>query len=149
MIASDFSLPDQNNRRRSLSEFRGKWVVLYFYPRDDTPGCTTEACSFRDSFHKLEKAGAVIVGVSKDSVESHRKFSAKYNLNFPLLSDPEKKVIQAYEAWGAKKFMGKEFDGTLRMSYLIDPKGEIKKVYEKVNPTVHAGQIFDDLEAMK
>jgi len=145
MIASDFSLPDQTGVNHSLSQYRGKWVILYFYPKDDTPGCTKEACNFRDSYRQLEKMGVVILGISKDSVESHRKFSEKYNLNFPILSDPEKKVIEAYKAWGTKKFVGREFFGTLRMTYLIGPAGDIKKVYENVNPLIHSGQISADL----
>ncbi len=146
MKATDFSLPDQNGKIHTLSQYRGKWVVLYFYPKDNTPGCTKEACNFRDSFRVLEKMGAVILGVSKDSVESHLKFVKKYGLNFPILSDPEKEVIKKYKAWGKKKFLGKEFEGTLRTSYLIDPEGEIKKVYAKVNPLSHAGEIIKDLK---
>jgi peroxiredoxin Q/BCP len=146
MKAADFSLPDQNGKTHTLSQYRGKWVVLYFYPRDDTPGCTREACNFRDSFRVLEKMDVVILGVSKDLVESHRKFAKKYNLNFPLLSDPEKQVIKEYKAWGKKKFLGKEFEGTLRTTYLIGPQGEIKKVYAKVNPLSHAGEIIKDLK---
>lgn len=149
MIATDFSLPDQDGIVHKLSDYRGKWVVLYFYPRDDTPGCTTEACGFRDSTKIFQEKSIVIVGVSKDSIASHKKFAEKYHLNFPLLSDPEKTVIKQYKAWGMKKFMGRTFEGVLRITYLIDPQGEIKKVYEKVNPLIHAGEILKDRETLQ
>lgn len=145
MKAMDFSLEDQDGKIHKLSEYKGNWVVLYFYPKDDTPGCTKEACNFRDSLGELQKKGAVVLGVSKDSVASHKKFAEKYNLNFPLLSDENHEVIKLYKAWGIKKFMGREFEGTLRTTYLIDGKGEIKKVYKNVNPTIHAGEIIKDL----
>ena len=144
MTAADFTLPDQDGKEHTLSDYRGKWVVLYFYPKDDTPGCTTEACNFRDNITRLTDMGVVVLGVSKDSVKSHKKFEDKYHLNFTLLSDEDKKVIQAYHAWGKKKFMGKEFEGTLRTTYLIDPQGEIKKVYENVNPGQHIKEILQD-----
>lgn len=144
--AHDFTLPDQDGRMHSLRDYRGKWVILYFYPKDDTPGCTKEACNFRDSFQVLQKLGIVILGVSKDSVDSHKKFAAKHNLTFPLLSDPEHDLIETYSAWGEKKFMGKVFLGILRMSYIINPAGEIVKVYPKVNPTVHVTEILNDLK---
>ena len=149
MNIKDFSLPDQNNTPHTLKEYRGKWVVLYFYPKDDTPGCTIEACTFRDSLAELQKLGVVILGVSKDSVDSHKKFAEKYHLNFPILSDESKEIIQAYGAWGTKKFLGKTFVGVLRKTFLIGPKGEIKKVYENVNPTVHAGNIIRDVQSLK
>lgn len=142
MKPTDFSLPDQDGKLHSLSDYLGKWIVLYFYPKDDTPGCTKEACNFRDSFHELQKMGVVILGVSKDSVESHKKFADKYQLNFPILSDESLETIKAYEAWGKKKFMGREYDGVHRMTYLINPTGQIEKVYEKVNPLTHANQII-------
>lgn len=145
MKAFDFSLPDQDGIVHTLSQYKGKWVVLYFYPKDDTPGCTKEACNFRDSFKEFEKKGVVILGVSKDSVASHKKFAEKFNLTFPLLSDESKEMIKAYKAWGEKKFMGKTFEGILRMTYLINPEGEIFKVYENVNPLSHASQILADL----
>ena len=148
MKAKDFSSPDQSGKTRKLSDYKGKWIILYFYPRDDTPGCTKEACSFSDSIHEFEKKGVVIIGVSKDSVESHRKFADKFKLNFPILSDVEKKVIKEYGAWGEKKFMGRTFEGTLRNTYLIDPSGFVVKTYEKVNPLVHTGQILHDLESL-
>lgn len=145
MKAPDFSLADQDDRIHKLSDYRGKWVVLYFYPKDDTPGCTKEACNFRDFLDTFKEKGVAILGVSKDSVISHKKFAEKYHLNFPILSDESKEVIKAYKAWGKKKFLGREFEGTLRMTYLIDPKGEIGKVYKNVNPTIHASEILKDL----
>lgn len=147
-LATNFSLPDQDGKLHSLSDYHGKWVVLYFYPKDDTPGCTKEACNFRDSFHELQKMGVVILGISKDSVKSHKKFADKYQLNFPILSDESLAVIKAYNTWGKKKFMGREYDGIFRTTYLIDPKGQIEKIYEKVNPLTHAGAIITDLKAI-
>jgi thioredoxin-dependent peroxiredoxin len=146
MKATDFTLHDQNGSVHSLKQYHGKWVVVYFYPKDDTPGCTIEACKFRDSLAELQKLGVVILGISKDSMLSHRKFAEKYHLNFPVLSDESKEIIKAYDAWGMKKFLGKSFEGTLRKSYLIDPTVEIKKVYENVNTTTHAGEILSDIK---
>lgn len=146
MQATDFTLPDQNNTEHSLKDYRGKWVVVYFYPKDDTPGCTKEACGFRDTMAELQKLNVAILGISKDSVASHKKFAEKYNLNFPLLSDKNGNVIKAYDAWGMKKFMGKEFAGTLRKTYLIDPQGNIVKTYNDVNPTQHADEILRDAQ---
>lgn len=143
--APDFSLPDETSATRSLSEFIGKWLLLYFYPKDDTPGCTKEACGIRDSYGEFEKFGVWVVGISKDTPASHAKFKQKYNLPFTLLSDTEKTVIQAYEAWGEKRFMGKTFMGILRISYLISPVGNIEKVYPKVDPASHPKEVLDDL----
>lgn len=145
METSDFSLPDQNGKIHKLSDYKGHWVVLYFYPKDDTPGCTKEACNFRDSYRQLTKLGVQILGVSKDSVKSHKKFAEKYDLNFPILSDETKEVIKKYKAWGVKKFMGREFEGILRTTYLINPQGKIEKIYEKVNPLIHSGEILEYL----
>lgn len=145
-MAPIFSLLDQDGITRSLHDYLGKWVVLYFYPKDDTPGCTKEACNFRDTFHLLDKLDVIIIGVSKDSVASHKKFATKYNLNFPLLSDEHHEIIEKYNAWGEKSFMGRIFPGILRTTYLINPKGEIVKVYPKVNPTIHAKEIMIDLK---
>ena len=125
MLAKYFELPDQNGKIHKLSDYKGKWIVLYFYPKDDTPGCTKEACNFRDSINKFKKLGVVILGVSKDSVTSHKKFADKYHLNFTILSNEDKSVIKKYKSWGIKKFMGREFEGTIRNTYLINPKGEI------------------------
>lgn len=147
--APDFTLPDQDGVSRTLADYHGRWVVLYFYPKDDTPGCTKEACNFRDSFHELTKLGVAVLGVSKDSVRSHQKFAAKYNLTFPLLSDPDHVVIAQYGAWAPKKFMGREFLGTLRMTYLISPEGRVAKVYPQVNPTQHVLDILADLRDLQ
>lgn len=147
--APEFEALDQNGINHRLSDYLGKWVVFYFYPKDDTPGCTKEACNFRDSFHQLESMGAVLLGVSKDTVKSHKKFADKYQLNFPILSDESLSIIKKYEAWGSKKFMGKEYDGIFRITYLINPEGVIEKSYDKVNPLVHAGEIIKDLKNMK
>ncbi len=149
MKAPDFSLQDQFDTTHSLKDYAGKWVVLYFYPKDDTPGCTKEACSFRDEFKEIEKAGAVVLGVSKDSVKSHAKFAEKYNLNFPLLADTDMEVMKAYNAWGLKKFMGREFEGTLRKTFIINPEGEIVKEYPKVTPKDHAVQIIKDIAELQ
>ena len=149
MKAQDFKLPDQDGKVHLLSQYKGKWIVLYFYPKDDTPGCTKEACNFRDSIQELKNLGVVILGVSKDSVQSHKKFSEKYHLNFPILSDESKKVIKSYKAWGKKSIFGKSFEGILRMTYLISPDGKISKVYKNVNPSVHSGEILKDLQILK
>lgn len=148
MKAPGFTLKDQDNQDRSLSDYLGKWVILYFYPKDDTPGCTTEACNFRDSYHQLQNMGVILLGVSKDSVKSHKKFAEKFELNFPLLSDPDHKIIESYGAWGLKKMMGREYEGIKRNTYLINPKGDIEKTYEGVNPTTHANQIIEDLASL-
>lgn len=147
--ALDFSLLDQDSHPHSLSMYKGKWLLLYFYPKDDTPGCTKEACNFRDSFHELQRLGVSILGISKDSVESHKKFSTKYNLNFPLLSDLNHEIIEKYDSWGEKKFMGRVFLGIIRSSYLINPDGKIVKVYPKVNPTIHADEIISDVKSLQ
>lgn len=144
--APNFSLPDQNGEQHSLSDYRGQWVVLYFYPKDDTPGCTTEACSFRDEREAIAEYGkAVVIGISADTVASHKKFANKYGLNFPLLSDPDHKVIEAYGAWQPKKLFGREFIGILRRTFIIDPAGNIAKEYSNVDPKKHAGEIIKDL----
>ena len=147
--APNFELADQDGKLHSLKDFQGQWVVLYFYPKDDTPGCTTEACSFRDEYDYLKEQGVQVLGVSKDSVKSHKKFAEKYNLHFPLLSDPDHKTISAYGSWGLKKFMGREYEGIMRDTYLINPKGEIAKEYKGVTPKQHAVQIAKDLAELK
>ena len=148
--APDFSLPDQDNALHSLAEYAGKWLVLYFYPKDDTPGCTTEACSFRDEREAIEDLGnAKVVGISKDSVASHKKFMDKYGLNFTLLSDPEHATIEAYGSWKPKKFMGREYIGTERNTFIINPEGAIVKEYLGVDPKTHAAQIIADLQALQ
>lgn len=148
--APDFSLPDQNGNIHTLQDYTGKWLVLYFYPKDDTPGCTAEACSFRDEREAIAELGhAEVVGVSKDSVAAHKKFADKYNLNFTLLSDPEHKTIEAYDSWKPQKFMGKEFLGTKRNTFIIDPDGNIAKKYEGVDPKAHAAEIVQDLKTLQ
>jgi len=143
--APDFALPDQNGTTHTLSDHRGHWVLLYFYPKDDTPGCTKEACMIRDTFPRFENVHAEVFGVSKDSVASHKKFAEKYELLFPLLSDESGKVVEAYGVWQKKKMMGKEYIGIVRSSFLINPEGIIEKVYEKVRPETHAAEVLEDL----
>lgn len=132
----------------ALKEYRGKWVILYFYPKDDTPGCTVEACSFRDTFSAFKKAGVVVLGVSIDPVKKHAKFARKYSLPFPLLADEEKKVVLLYGVWGKKKFMGREYMGTRRISFLIDPRGKIRKIYDPVKPGEHAAEVLSDVQGL-
>ena len=144
--APDFKLKDQNGVEHSISSYFGKQVLLYFYPKDDTAGCTKEACEIRDNFSVFKKLGLVILGVSADSVNSHKKFSKKYDLPFPLLADESKEVIKMYGAWGKKKFMGTEYEGIKRMSFLIDIKGEIEKIYAEVKPTEHATEVISDIK---
>jgi len=144
--APDFELPDETGTIRRLSDFRGRPVVLYFYPKDDTKGCTTEACNFRDDYSAYEKADVIILGVSPDSVQSHVKFKMKYDLPFPLLSDEDHKVCEKYGVWALKKFMGREYMGVLRTTYLIDADGQIVRVFEKVRPAEHSGEVLAALE---
>lgn len=143
--APDFEIFDDTNTLRKLSDYGGRNVVLYFYPKDDTPGCTKEACSFRDDYSAFEKAGVVVLGVSPDSVASHVKFKTKYQLQFPLLADEGHKVCDLYQVWGPKKFMGKSYEGVLRTTFLIDAQGDIKKVYENVRPAEHSAELLKDL----
>jgi len=144
-LAPDFALPDQEGKFHRLSDYRGRWVVLYFYPKDDTPGCTKEACGFRDRMGDLQALGAVVLGVSADDVESHKRFAEKYGLNFPLLADPERQAILAYGAWGKKNLYGKVYEGVLRQTFLIDPEGKIVKVWRKVSPEGHAEEVAEAL----
>jgi peroxiredoxin Q/BCP len=140
--APDFELETDSGERLRLSDFRGKRVVLYFYPKADTPGCTREACGFRDDFRAYEKKGAVIFGVSPDEVRSQSKFKAKYNLPFPLLADPDHRTASAYGVWGKKIFMGREVTGILRTTFLIDEQGMIARVFEGVKPDGHSGEVL-------
>lgn len=147
--APEFTLEDQNGVKHSLKQYRGRWVLLYFYPKDNTPGCTKQACTLRDAEPAFEKLDAVVLGISGDSVASHKRFVEKFSLPFPLLADTDKKVIKAYGSWGKKKMMGREYDGIFRNSFLIDPKGVLRKVYEKVRPELHAEEVLADLELLK
>lgn len=144
--APDFAVPDANGKVIRLKDLRGKKVALYFYPKDDTPGCTKEACAFRDSFSKFKKRGIEVLGVSLDSEKSHQKFAQKFDLPFTLLADTERKISGAYGTYGEKKFMGRKYMGVHRMTFLIDEKGKIRKIYEKVKPDSHADEV---LEAFK
>ena len=143
--APDLELLDDTNTPRRLSDFRGQNVILYFYPADDTPGCTKEACHFRDDYSAYEQAGVVILGVSPDSVASHLKFKKKYQLPFPLLADVGHKVCDIYGVWGPKKLMGREYEGVLRTTFLIDEHGNIVKVFEKVRPAEHSAELLSAL----
>ena len=143
--APDFSLVDEKGSKVSLTDYKGKPVILYFYPKDDTPGCTTEACSFRDDYSKYEEAGAVILGVSPDSEKSHAKFASKHSLPFTLLVDEDHKVCEAYGVWGRKKMMGREYDGVFRTTFLIDGNGIIAKVFEGVKPASHSSEVLQAL----
>lgn len=141
--APDFKAKDHNGNELSLSSFKGKKLVLYFYPKDDTPGCTAEACSFRDEYAELQKNGFAIVGVSADDEKKHNKFADKYNLPFPLIPDTDKEIIQAYGVWGLKKFMGREYDGIHRETFVIDEDGKIDQVIQKVKSKEAAKQILE------
>jgi peroxiredoxin Q/BCP len=144
--APDFTLPADGGGEVSLSDYRGQKVVLYFYPKDDTPGCTTEACNFRDDYSEITAAGAVVLGVSPDSVKSHDGFKLKHNLPFQLLSDPDHAVAEAYGAWGEKKMYGKTYMGIIRSTFVIDEQGVIRQVFPKVRVKGHSQKV---LEALK
>lgn len=149
MHAPGFSLPNQDGKTITLSDLHGKWVLLYFYPKDDTPGCTTEACSLRDAFPRFTGLDAVVLGVSTDSVASHKKFHTKHMLPFDILADSEKQAVAAYGVYGLKKFMGREYLGTQRVSFLIDPHGNIAAIYPSVKPAEHAAEVAADIENMR
>jgi len=140
--APDFRLPADDGRTYSLKDLRGQKVVLYFYPKDDTPGCTKEACSFRDNLARVTSKGAIVLGVSKDDLDSHAKFRKKYGLTFPLLSDTEGKVLDAYGVWKEKSLYGKTFMGVERTTYVIDEKGRIKKVFPRVKVEGHTDEVL-------
>jgi peroxiredoxin Q/BCP len=141
-----FTTKDASGRTVKLKDFKGQKVVLYFYPKDDTPGCTKEACSFRDGFATFKKRGINVLGISPDSEVSHKKFAEKYKLPFVLLTDPEHRIADAYGTYGQKKFMGRTYMGIHRMTFLIDEKGKIKKVFEKVKPEDHAREVLEAFE---
>jgi len=145
VTAPDFELEDETGTLRRLFDFRGKPVVLYFYPKDDTPGCTTEACNFRDDYSAYENAGVTVLGVSPDTVKSHQKFKEKHGLPFPLLADKDHKVCEMYGVWGLKKMMGREYIGVLRTTFLIDAEGKIVHVFEKVKPAQHSTEVLAEL----
>jgi thioredoxin-dependent peroxiredoxin len=143
--APDFSLPDENGTIHNLADYRGKPVVLYFYPKDDTPGCTVEACNFRDDYSAYRENGIVVFGVSPDTGKSHAKFIKKYSLPFTLLADENHQVADAYGVWGPKKFMGKSYEGILRTTFLIGADGNILRVFEHVKPDGHSKQVLEAL----
>lgn len=140
--APDFILLDENGQEHKLSDYQGGYVLLYFYPKDDTPGCTTEACNFRDDYSQYEDAQVTILGVSPDSPASHLKFKEKYQLPFTLLADEDHAVCDLYKVWGPKKSFGKEYDGVHRTTYLIDPQGKIQHVFQKVSPANHSAEVL-------
>lgn len=146
--APGFTLESDSGEPVSLDQFRGRTVVLYFYPKDGTSGCTTEACEFRDCWQAVQRAGAVVLGVSPDGVASHRRFKAKHRLPFPLLADPDHRVAEAYGAWGEKRLYGRRYHGILRTTYLIDREGRIARVFTKVKPGGHASQVLAALREM-
>lgn len=145
--APDFTLLDETGEPRALRDYLGKPVVLYFYPKDDTPGCTKEACSFRDDYSVYQDAGVIILGVSPDKPKSHAKFKEKYNLPFTLLADENHEVCELYGVWGLKKFMGREYEGVLRTTFLIDHHGMVKKVFPNVKPDGHSSQVLAALNS--
>lgn len=146
--APNFSLLDQTETTRTLKEFKGKWLMIYFYPKDDTPGCTKEACAIAEVYNDFSSLNVMVLGVSKDSPKSHKKFAEKYNLPFTLLSDETTKMMQDYGAWVEKSMYGKKYMGTDRITYLVNPEGKIAKVYPKVDPASHALEILKDLKEL-
>jgi len=144
--APDFNLPDEAGINHHLSDYKGKWIVLYFYPKDETPGCTIEACSLRDARDDLAELGAIVIGVSKDDASSHEKFKAKHTLNFTLLTDAGGQVIDTYGAWGKKQF-GRE--GILRKTFIINPSGQVVKIYGRVTPLGHGDQVIGELKRLQ
>jgi len=140
--APEFELTDQEGNIRTLADFSGQTIVVYFYPKDDTPGCTKEACSFRDTYQDFKEAGVEIIGISPDSEKSHTKFIDKYDLPFILLSDPDHKTCVSYGVWGLKKYMGREYEGVYRTTFIIGPQGEIKRVFENVKPSEHSHEVL-------
>lgn len=145
-VAPDFKGIDQHENTVSLSDFKGKKLILYFYPKDDTPGCTAEACNLRDNYALLQSKGYALLGVSPDSSKKHQKFIDKYNLPFPLLADTETEVLNAYGVWGPKQFMGKKYDGVHRTTFVIDEAGKIARVFTKVDTQAHTEQILEAME---
>lgn len=144
-IAPEFEGVDQNGKIIKSGDLKGKKLILYFYPKDNTPGCTAEACDLRDNYNMWLSRGYQVIGVSPDSVASHKKFADKYELPFPLISDEEKKILKAYGAWGPKKLYGREYEGVLRTTFVIDKKGEVKEVFTKVKTKDHTNQILEKI----
>jgi len=144
--APDISLQNQEDKTINLSDYKGKWVLVYFYPKDDTPGCTIEACLLSSNLPDFSSLNAVVLGVSIDNVKSHKKFHDKYKLSFDLLADTEKKVVESYGVWAEKKFIGRSYMGINRSSFLINPEGKIVKIYENVKPPIHAKEVVNDLK---
>lgn len=147
--APDFALPDQNGQTVRLSDLRGKWVVIYFYPKDMTAGCMQEACAFRDGYAEFEKQDVAVLGISADSVRSHQKFAEKYGLPFPLLADEGHQVSEAYGAWRQKSMYGKTYWGVARITFFIDPTGVVRHVFEKVSPRNHPQEVLEVLERLR
>ena len=148
-LAPDFKTVDQDGKVQKLSDYRGQWVLLYFYPKDDTPGCTKEACAIADMMPDFKKLKLKVFGVSTQGEKSHKKFAEKYDLPFTLLVDEDKKIVKKYGVWAEKSLYGRKYMGTLRNSFLIDPAGKIAKIYEKVKPETHAEEILADLKVLK
>lgn len=146
--APSFVLPDQNGKVHQLADYQGKWLLLYFYPKDNTPGCTVEACTLRDSWSEFTKLNAVVLGISADSVSSHQKFSTKFALPFPILADKQKSMLQVYGVLAEKNMFGKTFLGIKRSSFLIDSEGKIAKIYRNVKPAEHAQQVLNDIKEL-
>ncbi|MCW5874208.1 MAG: thioredoxin-dependent thiol peroxidase [Anaerolineales bacterium] len=148
-MAPDFKLPDETGKLHQLSDYRGKTVVLYFYPKDDTPGCTQQACNFRDDYLKYKAAGAVILGVSPDDEQSHEKFKDKFSLPFPLLADADHKVCEQYGVWGEKSMFGNKYFGVIRSTFLIDPEGKLADIYRKVSVPKHSEKVLKAVEELQ
>lgn len=148
LTAPDFKLPDQNEVVHTLSDYKGKWVILYFYPKDMTPGCTIEACNFRDDYSKYTRSGVIILGISKDSIKQHDKFIKKHDLPFTLLSDEQAEVTELYGVWKEKSMYGKKYMGIERSTFLIDPRGRIAKIYLKVNVKEHSRELLEALKSL-
>ncbi len=146
--APAFTLPNQDGEQTKLSDYMGRWLILYFYPKDDTPGCTTEACEFTDNIRSFDKLDATVVGISPDTPEKHRAFIKKYNLKVTLLSDPEHKTMAKYGAWGVKKMYGREVTGVIRSTFLIDPKGKVAHAWNAVKAAGHAAKVKEKLEEL-
>ena len=149
MKAYEFCLPNQDSVEICLRDLKGKWIILYFYPKDNTPGCTTEAKEFSKLLDEFEKLDAIVIGISPDSPKKHSNFIEKHNLTITLLSDEKKEVIKAYGAWGKKKMYGKEYEGVIRSTFIINPEGEIVKEYKKVKAKGHAKKVLEDLKEIK